>query len=188
MRARRASSSNGFTRKANAPAARAAARIPGCSRPVMTITRVPGETSRKRCCTARPLASGSHTSSTASVIWYRAACARKSSARSKVCAESPSESSRRSIERRTEASSSRTQNGLVGFSHNGLPGVTGITLRPTRERRYSTLGLHGNFPLGPLPATLSSTSSSTLSDRIFREDGGTKWETNWIRTCAGQGT
>ena len=106
-RDRNASSSNGFARKANAPPSSAAARIAGVSRAVIKITFVSGDTSRSRACTSRPLVFGIHTSSTAKDTAWVHACVRKSSATSKLCAVSPSESSSCSIECRTEASSSR---------------------------------------------------------------------------------
>jgi hypothetical protein len=59
-RERNASSSNGFTRKPNAPPWIAAARIAGVSRPVIMITFVSGDISRSRACTCSPLVSGIH--------------------------------------------------------------------------------------------------------------------------------
>jgi hypothetical protein len=94
-RVRDASSSNGFTRNANAPPSSVAARIAGVSRPVITITFVSCDTSRSRACTCRPFVSGIHTSSRArGTAWLRA-YAKKTSASSKLCAFSPSESSGR---------------------------------------------------------------------------------------------
>ena len=65
--ANKTSSSKGFARKPKAPAAKAVWRADGSSRPLMTMTRVSGEFSRREACTSKPLMAGIQTSRTATL-------------------------------------------------------------------------------------------------------------------------
>src|SRR5215467_10616022 len=64
---RNSSSSNGFVKKADAPAFSEVERTSGSSFPVNMMTRVDGESSRTRDCTSRPFMSGIQTSMMATV-------------------------------------------------------------------------------------------------------------------------